>query len=62
GNALGQEREFGGLLAALQLILGQAGKSFSQGAVVVAHVSIGLPHLVKSVIERVVTVECFHFR
>ena len=62
GDALGEERKIGRLLAALQFFLGQAGQSLGQSAIVRPHFSVRLAHLVECVVERVVPVEGFHFR
>ena len=59
GDALGEEREVGRLLAALQLIGGQAGQGFGKGAVVRAHFAAGLAHLVEGLVERVVSEKRF---
>jgi hypothetical protein len=55
GDALGEKREVGGLLAALQFLGGQAGQGFGQRAVVRAHLAVGLAHLVEGLVERVVS-------
>jgi len=59
-DALGEKGEVGGLLAALDFLIGQAGQGFGKGAVVRPHVAIGLPHLVEGLIERVVSEKRVH--
>ena len=61
GDALGEEGEVGGLLAALQFVRRQAGQGFGQGAVVRAQLAAGLAHLVEGLVERIVSEERFQF-
>ena len=61
GDALGEEGEVGGLLAALELVGGKAGESFGKGAVVGAQFAVAFAHLVEGVVERVVSEEGFQF-
>ena len=49
GDALGEEGEVGGLLAALELVGGQAGEGLGEGAVVGAQFAVGFAHLVEGV-------------
>jgi hypothetical protein len=61
GDALGEEREVGRLLAALQLFSGQAGEGFRQGAIVGADFTAAFAHLVEGPVERVIAEECVQF-
>ena len=61
GDALGEEGELGGLLAALKLFGGQAGQGLGQGAIVGAHFAAGFAHLVEGAVERIVSEEGFQF-
>ncbi len=55
-DALGEKRQVGRLLAALQFVGGQAGKRFGERAIVRTHIAVRLAHLVECVIERIVPV------
>ena len=55
GDALGEEGEIGGLLAALQFVIGQAGERFSQCLILGAQFTVGLAHLVECPIERIIS-------
>ena len=62
GDALGQKREFGGLLTSLQFIRRQAGQCLRQRLIVGAHIAIALPHFVEGAIQRVVSEKRFDSR
>ncbi len=52
-NALGQKRNIGGALAALQLVPGNAGQCIEQFLVLGANLSVLGEHLVKGMIEKI---------
>ncbi len=57
GDALGEEGEIDGLLAAAQLVSRQGGERLSQRAVLRAQFAVGRAHFVKGMVERVVPEE-----
>ena len=62
GDALGEKREVGRLLAPLQLLFGQPRQGLGQRAIVGAHLSARLAHLVECPIERIVSEKRIHFQ
>ncbi len=62
GDALGEKREIGGLLAALQFLGRQVGQGFSQGAVLGPQFALRLAHLIEGLVERVVAEQRVQFR
>ena len=61
GDALVEEGEVGGLLAALKLVLGEAGQRLGQHPVVWAQIAVGLAHLVEGAVEWIVSEEGIQF-